>query len=333
MSIVNLNPPKENLLIQKIVVAVAVLLFAIKILAYLITRSVSVLTDAIESIANVGAGFIGLFSLYISAQPKDQNHPYGHGKAEFLSAGVEGSLIIIAGLFIIYKSIYSIFYPQPLRQLDQGMLLIALTAVINYMMGYISVYRGKKNNSLALIASGKHLQSDTYTTLGIIAGLILIYFTNVLWLDSAIALFFAVVIIITGYQIIRSSVAGIMDEADLGLLKKMVELLDKNRQDNWVDLHNLRVIKFGGQLHVDCHLTVPWYLNVHEAHAEIDKLAALIKNEFGNSIELFVHSDGCLYFQCNICSKDDCHVRQKPFEHKIPWSTKNLLRDAKHGTE
>lgn len=328
-----MDPRRENLLIQKIVVAVAVLLFAIKIFAYFITHSVSVLTDALESVANVGAGFIGLYSLYISAQPKDQNHPYGHGKAEFLSAGVEGSLIIIAGLFIIYKSVYSLLYPQPLHQLDQGMILIAGTAVINFLVGYISVRRGKKNNSLALIASGKHLQSDTYSTLGIIAGLILIYFTNLLWLDSAIALLFAFIIIVTGYKIIRSSIAGIMDEADLGLLKKMVELLDKNRQENWVDLHNLRVIKYGGQLHVDCHLTVPWYLNVHEAHAEIDKLGSLIKHEFGNTIELFVHSDGCLYFQCNICSKHDCHVRQKPFEQRVPWSTKNLLRDAKHSSE
>lgn len=328
-----MDPRRENLLIQKVVVAVAVLLFAIKITAYSITKSVSVLTDALESIANVAAGFIGLFSLYISAQPRDQNHPYGHGKAEFLSAGVEGSLIIIAGLAIIYKSVYNFFYPHPISQLDYGMILIAITAVINYLMGSMSIYRGKKNNSLALIASGRHLQSDTYSTLGIIAGLILIYFTDLLWLDAAIALFFAIVIIVTGYRIIRSSIAGIMDEADLGLLQKMVEMLDRNRQENWVDLHNLRVIKYGGQLHVDCHLTVPWYLNVHEAHSEIDKLAVLIKNEFGDTIELFVHSDGCLYFQCNICSKHDCHVRQKPFERRIQWSTKNLLKDAKHGTE
>jgi cation diffusion facilitator family transporter len=184
-----------------------------------------------------------------------------------------------------------------------------------------------------LIASGKHLQSDTYSTLGIIAGLILIYITKLAWLDSVIALIFAVVIIVTGYRIIRSSIAGIMDEADVGLLEKMVQVLDKNRQENWVDLHNLRVIKYGGQLHVDCHLTVPWYLNVHEAHAEVDKLGKLIRTEFGNTIELFVHSDGCLYFQCNICSKHDCPVRQKPFDHQVEWSTKNLLRDAKHGTE
>lgn len=328
-----MDPRRENLLIQKIVVAIAVLLFAVKLTAYFITKSVSVLTDALESIANVGAGFIGLFSLYISAQPKDHNHPYGHGKAEFLSAGVEGSLIIIAGIAIIYKSVYSFLYPHQIQKLDYGMLLIASTAVVNYLVGALSIYRGRKNNSLALIASGKHLQTDTYSTLGIIAGLILIYFTDLLWLDSAIALFFALVIIVTGYRIIRSSIAGIMDEADLDLLEKMVEVLDKNRQENWVDLHNLRVIKYGGQLHVDCHLTVPWYLNVHEAHAEIDKLAVLIKTEFGNSIELFVHSDGCLYFQCNICSKHDCHVRQKPFEKWVDWSTMNLLKDAKHNAD
>jgi cation diffusion facilitator family transporter len=325
-----LDPRKENLVIQKLVVAVAVLIFSIKIFAYFITHSVSILTDALESIANVGAGFIGLFSLYIAAQPKDQNHPYGHGKAEFLSAGVEGSLIIIAGGTIIYQSIHSILYPHPIQKLDYGMILIAITAVINFLVGYISIYRGKKNNSLALIASGRHLQSDTWSTLGIIAGLILIYFTNIIWLDGAIALIFAVIIIITGYRIIRSSIAGIMDEADLELLQKMVSVLNRNRQENWVDLHNLRVIKYGGTLHVDCHLTVPWYFNVHEAHAEIDKLAVFIKTEFGNAIELFVHSDGCLYFQCNICSKHDCPVRQKPFEKRVEWTTKNLLSDAKH---
>lgn len=325
-----MDPRKENLVIQKIVVAVAILLFSIKIFAYFITSSISILTDALESIANVGAGFIGLFSLYIAAQPKDKNHPYGHGKAEFLSAGVEGSMIIIAGGTIIYASIHSILYPHPIKKLDLGMILIAITAVINFLVGYISIYRGKKNNSLALIASGRHLQSDTWSTLGIIAGLILIYFTNIIWLDGLIALVFAVIIIITGYRIIRSSIAGIMDEADLDLLQKMVRVLDRNRQENWVDLHNLRVIKYGGTLHVDCHLTVPWYLNVHEAHGEIDKLALYIKKEFGNAIELFVHSDGCLYFQCNICSKPDCPVRQKPFEKRVEWTTKNLLSDAKH---
>lgn len=312
------------------VVSVAVVLFAIKIVAYFLTHSVAILTDALESIANVSAGFIGLFSLYIAARPRDQNHPYGHGKAEFLSAGVEGSLIIIAGIVIIYQSVYNFIYPHPIRKLDYGMILVGITALINYGVGYISIKRGEKNNSLALVASGKHLQSDTWSTLGIIAGLVIIYFTGLEWLDSVVALLFAGIIMVTGYKIIRRSIAGIMDEADLDLLQKMVDVLQKNREENWVDLHNLRVIKYGGQLHVDCHLTVPWYLNVHEAHAEIEKLGALIKKEFGSAIELFVHSDGCLYFQCNICPKHDCHVRQKPFEKRIEWTLQRLLSDAKH---
>lgn len=325
-------PQKENLLIQKIVVAVAIILFSIKLFAYFITNSVSILTDALESIANVGAGFIGLFSLYIAAQPRDQNHPYGHGKAEFLSAGVEGSLITIAGAIIIYQSVRNLVYPHPIQRLDLGMILVGATGIVNYAMGAISIYRGKRNNSLALIASGRHLQSDTWSTLGIIVGLVLIYYTKLQWLDSAVAMVFAFFIMITGYKIIRKSIAGIMDEADLELLQKMVAVLDRNRQENWVDLHNLRVIKYGGQLHVDCHLTVPWYLNVHEAHGEIDKLSVLIKTDFGNTIELFVHSDGCLYFQCNICNKQDCPVRQKPFEKRVQWNMENLLSDAKHSS-
>ena len=121
-----------------------------------------------------------------------------------------------------------------------------------------------------------------------------------------------------------------MDEADEELLEKMVRILNANRKENWVDLHNLRVIKYGSILHVDCHLTVPWYLNVNEAHAEIEALGSLIKKEFGESLELFVHSDGCLYVQCPICLKSDCPVRHHPFEKKIEWSLENILSDKKH---
>ena len=110
----------------------------------------------------------------------------------------------------------------------------------------------------------------------------------------------------------------------------MVELLNANRGRNWVDLHNLRVIKYGSVYHVDCHLTVPWYLNVHEAHLEIDSLAELIRKEFGESLELFVHSDGCLPFQCKICMKDDCPVRQHEFVQRITWTLDNISSNRKH---
>lgn len=299
--------------------------------AYFLTNSISILTDALESTVNVAAGFIGLYSLFIVSKPSDQNHPYGHGKAEFLSAAIEGTLIAIAGLVIIYKAVDNLIHPQLIHQLDYGILLIASTAFINFCIGLVSIRQGKKNNSLALIASGRHLQSDTLSTVGIIAGLIVIYYTNILWLDGAIAILFALIIIYTGYSILRKSVAGIMDEADITLLKKMIAVLNDNRRENWVDLHNLRVIKYGGRLHVDCHLTVPWYLNVKEAHVEIEELSKLIREQFSNSMELFVHSDGCQYFQCAICFKHDCPVRKQPFEKRIQWDVENVLTDKKHG--
>ena len=321
---------QQNLRVQKWVAIISVVLLVVKFVAYYTTHAVSILTDALESIVNVVAGFIGLYSLYVASKPRDSDHPYGHGKAEFLSAAVEGTLIGTAGAIILYKAILSLIHPVELQRIDYGIWLVASTALINFILGYYCVRVGKSNSSLALVASGKHLQSDTVSTLGIIVGLLLLYFTGYKWIDSAVAMLFALFIIYTGYQILRRSIAGIMDEADGKLLARMVAVLQKNRQENWIDLHNLRVIKYGSVLHVDSHLTVPWYLNVHEAHAEIDELAALIRKEFGESLELFVHSDGCLPFQCKICSKSNCNVRQHTFVARIEWTLENSSQNKKH---
>jgi len=325
-----LKAQQENFRVQTWVVIVAVLLFAIKVIAYLITHSVAILTDALESTVNVIAGFIGLYSLYVAAKPRDEDHPYGHGKAEFLSAGVEGTLILVAGLIIVYTAVKNLIEPPVIEQLDRGIILVAGTALINFIVGTICVRKGKQNNSLALIASGKHLQSDTWSTVGLIIGLGLILWTGKVWLDSAVAIVFAIILVITGYKIIRTSVAGIMDEVDKDLLTRMVKLLNENRRENWIDLHNLRVIKYGGQLHVDCHLTLPWYLNLLEAHDETDALRKIIKKEFGDSIEMFVHVDPCLDFSCSICHKENCGERLKPFEKNVEWTLENSLSNRKH---
>jgi cation diffusion facilitator family transporter len=325
-----LNEANQNLRVQKFVTAIAILLLFIKLTAWYFTKSVAILTDALESIVNVVAGIIGLYSLYVSAKPRDMDHPYGHGKAEFISAAVEGTLIMVAGFVIVYESVNNLFSSHEIKKLDYGIILISITAVVNYLTGFFCIKIAKKNNSLALLASGKHLQSDTWSTLGIIAGLGLILITSVEWIDSAVALIFSFIIIYTGYRIIRSSLAGIMDEADKVLLNKMVETLNAHRRPNWIDLHNLRIIKYGSVLHMDAHLTVPWYLNVHEAHAEIEALAKLIKKEFGVSMELFVHSDGCLDFSCGICTREDCTVRKHPFTQKVTWTIENISADNKH---
>lgn len=328
-----LSKAKENIRVQWFIVTVAVVLFVIKITAWYLTNSVAILTDGLESIVNVISGFIGLYSLYLSAKPKDANHPYGHGKVEFISAGIEGTLITIAGLLIVFEAVESFINPDPLQSLDTGIILIAISAVINYGFGWWAYRTGKRNESLALQASGRHLQTDTYTTIGIIAGLVLIRFTNVLWLDGAVAIIFAVFIMRTGIRILREAVAGIMDESDEQLLADLVTYLQKHRDPKWVDLHNLRIIKYGRILHVDCHLTLPWYLTVREAHAELDKIEALITRKFGDRIEVFIHTDYCMEFSCRLCQMENCDVRQHPFEKEITWTVQNVASDGKHRIE
>lgn len=328
-----LNPlqtARQNLRLQKIITLVGIVLFVTKIIAWYITQSVAILTDALESTVNVLAGLIGVYSLYVSAKPKDKDHPYGHGKAEFISAAIEGTLITVAGFVIIFEAINNLIHPHNIQQLDYGIALVAATGVINYIAGAFCINAGKKNNSLVLISSGKHLQTDTYSTLGIIVGLVLLYFTKWLWIDSAVAILFAFIIMFTGYKIVRTSLSGIMDEADDTLINKMVAQLNIERPENWIDLHNLRIIQYGSTLHLDCHLTVPWYLNIHEAHHEIDTLSNLVKKEYGESIELFVHTDGCLDFSCAICSKQNCPVRKQAFQKKIDWTVENISANIKH---
>lgn len=325
-----MNTARQNYRIQKFIAVLAVVLFVLKIIAYYLTHSLSILSDALESIVNVLAGFIGLYSLYIAAKPRDSEHPYGHGKAEFISAAIEGGLIIAAGMLVLYEFVQNLVEKKTVEKLNSGLWLIAITAVINFIAGILCVRIGKKNRSLALEASGRHLLIDTYSTLVIIATILVMMVSGVYWLDKLVALVLGLVIIFNGYKIIRRSLAGIMDEADKKLLQQLVLLLNSNRSENWIDLHNLRIIKYGTVLHMDCHLTVPWYLNVHEAHAEIDLLTSLIKKEFEESIEFFVHSDGCLEFSCSICAKENCPVRQRPFERKIVWTLPLLIADQKH---
>jgi cation diffusion facilitator family transporter len=252
------NNSKQNLKIQFFVTTLSIVLFLLKFVAYYLTHSLSVLSDALESIVNVLAGCIGLYSLYVASKPKDKDHPYGHGKAEFISAAFEGSLIITAGLIILIETVSSFFSPHELRGLDNGVWILLSTAMLNLLAGVIAKKLGRKNNSLALISSGQHLIIDSFTTFGVIIGISIVLVTNYNGIDSFIALLMGLWIIYNGYKIIRESLAGIMDEADMELLSEVVKEINANRDDRWIDLHNLRVIKYGPLMHIDCHLTMPW---------------------------------------------------------------------------
>jgi cation diffusion facilitator family transporter len=317
--------------IQRYIAIFSVILFLGKILAWYLTHSVSILTDALESTVNVIAGFIGLYSVILAAKPRDLNHPYGHGKAEFVSSAVEGALISIAGLMIIYTAVDQLIEPKPIHKLDIGIYITGATGIVNFLLGIYAVNFGKKHKSVVVESAGKHLKSDAYSTFAIIIGLVFVLITGQQWIDSAIALVFSFIIIITGYKFVRRSLAGIMDEADEAVLKNVISVLQQNRKAQWIDLHNMRVIQYGNVLHIDAHMTLPWYYQVKDAEREIHALEDLIKEKFGSSVELFIHIDACMPYSCKLCALKECNVRQEAFRHQIEWTLSNVLIDQKHG--
>ncbi len=318
--------------VQQWVAGVAVVLFAVKLVAYFLTHSVAILTDVLESTVNVVTGFTGLYGLRIAAKPRDREHPYGHGKVELLSASLEGVLIVVAGLVIIFESVNNLFYTHAVQQLDLGIVLVSSTAAVNYALGAWCIRTGRQHHSIALESSGRHLQSDTWTTVGIVAGLVLLLATGITWIDSALAMVFAAIIVVQGYQIIRRTVAGIVDEADLELLQRLIAVLNAQKRTTWMDLHNLRIIKYGPILHLDSHLTIPWYFNVVEANAEVQALYDLIEQHFPQSLEMFIHTDDCAPpHSCRICPLLECPVRKSPFTGRLDWTLENLTSNRKHG--
>jgi cation diffusion facilitator family transporter len=325
------NSTNNNFSFQKWVAIIGILLFIAKLVAWHLTNSDAVFSDAMESIVNIIAAFMGLYALYLAAKPKDREHPYGHGKVEFVTSGIEGALIIFAGVIIIVQSVDSLLHGNIPKKLDWGILIVAVTAAINYLLGYISNQKGIKENSLVLQSSGKHLQSDTLTTLGVVVSLVLVYFTKLYWIDAAVAMIFGGYIMFVGYKIIRKALSGIMDEADLGMLSRLATFLNENRKPEWIDIHNMRIQQHGSGLHIDAHLTIPWYFELRTAHEEMEEVYKLIGKNTDRTIEFNFHLDDCKTNSCEICQLFDCPVRQKTFVKKIEWNEKNISQESKHG--
>jgi len=327
---VSLNASQLKINAMQKVLLGGLIVMSIKVLTYFLTHSNAVLTDALESIINIITGVFALFSLYYASKPKDEDHPYGHGKIELLSAGFEGGLIFISGMLIIGKSVYGFFQPAAMHSLDLAALLSMVAGAANFVMGKYLVNLGKKHKSLIMVADGKHLLSDTVSSVGLVIGLLLIHFTNLLWLDHVIAIIFGGFIFYTGFKLLKQSITGLLDEADYENLAKLIIVLNEHRREKWIDIHNLRVLKFGHTLHIDAHITLPWYDNLENTHYEVVSVEQLIKEKIHEEIEFFIHSDPCIPSSCAICSIANCKVRSNPFEQKLDWTLKNLLPDRKH---
>ena len=312
--------------------AVSTALMGGKFLTYHLTHSSAVLSDALESIINVAAGTFAAISVWMSAKPPDTDHPYGHGKIEYFSAGFEGALIIVAAVGIFYAGIQRLFQPQSLSNLMEGLAILCAATVINLLLGFSLVRVGRRTDSLTLIADGKHILTDAYTSGGVLIGLFLVYFTGQVWLDGAIACLVGINILVTGGRLVRQSIAGLMDASDPMLLDKISDLLEQNRRPEWIDVHQLRALRAGNLIHIDLHLVLPRDLSMENGHGQAKALELLLVDFFNGDASVLVHMDPCNEQQCPVCRQNACRWRDRPLATRTPWNRAHLVRSQAERT-
>ncbi len=322
---------KQRLVLLSFVLSVAIMVA--KFYVYFLSGSTTLLTDALESIINVVAASFAYYSIYLASLPKDLNHPYGHGKIEFFASGLEGVLILLASAYIFLHATQHLYASPALSSLDIGMAVSFVSAAINGLLGYYLVQKGRSSHSPALIADGKHLRLDAYNGILVVVALAITYFTNWFWVDSVASFLFAAFMCWQGIHLIRESVAALMDETNPALFEKVTNWVVSNKKAEWIDLHNLRVQQYGGDLHIDCHLTLPRYWDLSRTHEEIHEFEEMLGKLQETHVEIFVHADPCLDECCNHCTISDCAIRKAAFSKTIEWNKMNLALNQKHFNE
>jgi cation diffusion facilitator family transporter len=305
---------------------------AIKFIAYYLTGSAAILSDALESIINVVAAGFALASIIVAARRPDPAHPYGHGKVEFFSAGFEGALIVLAALGIFYAAWPRLFHPQAIPKLERGLLLIVGAALVNLILGAILVILGRRTKSIVLVADGKHVLTDVYTTAGVVLGLVAVFLTGWNWLDGAVAILVGLNILITGARLVHQAAAGLMDTSDPELLEEICRVIAQHRRPMWIDIHQLRARRAGTHLFIDFHLILPRDLSLEESHGEVKKLEQILNDYFEGQADILIHADPCMDPECPICGHEPCEHRQAGTQMQRLWRSDTLTCDGTHKT-
>ncbi len=269
--------------------AVGFLMLAGKSYAYWITGSAAIFSDAAESVVHVFAVGFAAFSLWLSQQPPDRSHPYGHEKISFFSAGMEGGLIVLAAGYIIYASVAKWIAGLALENLSTGTLYVAGAVAINGALGGYLVWKGKRTGSIILVANGKHVLTDVWTSAGVLAGLILTQITGWLPFDPIVAILAAVNILWAGARLIRQSVGGLMDEGDPEIESWIQRTLDEETRRRGVAYHELRYRDSGISLWVEVHLLFRPGVLLEEAHAIASEIEAAVCRQLPASLRIVTH--------------------------------------------
>ncbi len=270
-------------------IAAAVATISLKLFAYFLTGSVGLFSDALESVVNLIAAIVALFMITLAEKPADEEHAFGHNKAEYFSSAIEGGLIVLAAFSIIWSAIPRIIHPQPLENIGIGLLVSLGASLINLAVGMILIKNGRKNNSITLEADGKHLMTDVYTSVGVIIGIGIVKLTGWLVLDGVVAIGVALNIVWTGYQLMRRSALGLLDsslpEADISII---IKSLDQFKGQD-LEYHSLMTRQAGQRKFISLHVLMPGQMTIQEGHDIVEKIEKNIRDLFDSPVTVFTH--------------------------------------------
>ena len=287
-------------------------ILALKYYAYHVSQSAALKSDAIENVVNVVAAVFALGAIIFAGKPADREHPYGHGKIEHFSAAFEGGMISLAAVLIFYEAIRSLMERVPLQNLSLGLAINFGAGVLNGLLGLYLIHKGKQQGSHALMADGRHVLSDFYVTLGLGAGLLLVKLTGLLWLDFAMALTVGVILAYTGFTMVRTSSAALLDAEDPDLVARLVEVINRIRPIDVLAVHEMRTLRSGRYTHVDIHLVIPEFYSILQGHDLAERFNAIVVKEAAIEGELHTHVDPCMRAHCRECAVAPCPVRLEP---------------------
>ncbi len=316
---------KQRLSMMVLSVSVSALVMVLKFYSFWLTGSSAILSDALESIINVVASGFALWSVLLASKPPDVVHPYGHGKIEFFSVGLEGTLIVLAAGGIFWQALPKIVAPRALPELDFGLIILLATALVNLWLGKTLIRTGERTRSMAVSADGKHILTDVYTTAGVLIGLFLVRQTGWYFLDGAVACVVAANILFMGAKLIFESSSRLMHAYDPELLDQISEIIAQNRKPQWIDVHRLRAWRSGRQIYIDFHLILPREISLEDAHREVTEIEQLLKTQLPGVGDAMIHAEPCIGPECRICLREPCRIRSQAFFEQPSWCRKEVI--------
>ena len=311
-------------------VVVGIFLLTLKFAAWALTGSAAVLSDAAGSVINVAASIFAYASVRIAAEPPDEDHPYGHGKIEYFSAGFEGGLIVLAAIAILVTGVKGLAAPAELQSLGLGTMLTAIAAAVNGLLGVWLIRVGRRSNSVAIEADGQHLLTDVVTSVGVVVGLIIVKVTGWLIVDPILAILLGLNILFAGWRLLRKSASRLMDAADEDQLDEIVDTLITHRKPGDLQPHQLRSRRQGDRLHVDFHIFMPRWWDLTEVHTRVDEIEDALAASLGSTLEAIIHVDPCRPSHCSLCAVTDCPVREAPQSGVEPWARETIASSGPH---